>query len=77
MKRYYAQFFQKDLLGTVVEGLGDRAVLFLDGRVNTNLHHVWAAEHARKYKYVAYQLRKGSFTNYVDNSQRVVVHYES
>lgn len=70
---HFVQFFQKDLLGDTVEGLGDRAVLILDGRVSLDRKHEWAENHARRYKYVAYQLREGRFSNYTNKSGLVVL----
>lgn len=70
---HFVQFFQKDLLGHTVEGIGDRAVLIIDGRVTESKKHEWAIEHATRYKYMMYQLRSGKFSSYRNESDKVEV----
>lgn len=66
----FAQFFQRDLLGDLVEGLGDRSVVILDGRNTHKNQKECAAEHGRKYAYEAFEIRKGRFNNYVTVSKQ-------
>ena len=59
---YYAQFYSTDLLGHRSEGIGDRAVLIMDGRCKS-MFDAWATEHCKKYKYLGYSIHQGlSFT---------------
>ena len=66
----FAQFFQVDLLHNVVEGLGDRSVVILDGRNTLHKQKECAREHGCKYGYIAFEIRKGRFNSYTTISKQ-------
>ncbi len=71
---YFAQFYSRDLLNDLVEALGDRQVLILDGRKRRESMHDAAKVWAKKHRYEAYQLRKGDrFDTYTNISEKVHV----
>lgn len=57
---YFAEFYKRNLDGSIGEALGDRSVLILDGRESETEHHSHAKEWAQKHKYCAYTLAKGA-----------------
>jgi hypothetical protein len=60
----YAQFYHKGMItGKLIEAVGDRGVIILDGRNSRSTHRVIAAEECIKRKYAGYSLHHGeSFT---------------
>jgi len=57
----YVQYFHKDLSGQLVEALGDRSIVILDGRNNleTMKQDAVSFNGVRRPVYDAYQIRKG------------------
>lgn len=57
--QYYAIFHQRDLSGAIVEALGDRSVVRLDGRMSDASMRAVAADECKKRGYVAWHIAKG------------------
>lgn len=62
---YYAQFFTKGVMTeSLIEAVGDRSVIILDGRLSPETNQDIALEECNKRKFLAYQIRRGrSFTD--------------
>jgi hypothetical protein len=56
----YAQFYHRGMItGKLIEAVGDRGVIILDGRNSRSTHRVIAAEECIKRKYAGYSLHQG------------------
>lgn len=73
---YFAQFFRRGVItGDLIEAVGDRSVIILDGRESLGAHHDIAADECSKRGFAAYQIRKGeSFTNYTPITDMVYLY---
>lgn len=60
----FVQFYTKGVYtDSLIEAVGDRSVIILDGRNSRETHHDIAAEECRKRKYLAYQIRTGKLSS--------------
>ena len=60
---YYAQFYRRDLSGALAEGVGDRSVVIIDGRLTSQKIFGIAREECNRRGFTHYRIFKGdSFT---------------
>lgn len=58
---HFIQFYQRSAIDPkrLVEAIGDRSVIIVDGREGETVHHAIAMDEQDKRGYVAYRLMKG------------------
>ena len=67
----FAEFYHLGIItGEPIPACGDRAVIILDGRNRTTVHHAIAASECSKRGYIGYTLNRGeSFTRSTQQSE--------